>query len=52
MSESPDALIVGGGLIGLAIAWRASRRGLRVTVIDPQAATRELLAAIDAVPAR
>jgi glycine oxidase len=35
MSESPDALIVGGGLIGLAIAWRASTHGLRVTVIDP-----------------
>ena len=35
MSESPDALIVGGGLIGLAIAWRASAHGLRVTVIDP-----------------
>jgi len=36
MSESPDALIVGGGLIGLAIAWRASTHGLRVTVVDPQ----------------
>ncbi len=35
MSESPDVLIVGGGLIGLAIAWRASGHGLRVTVIDP-----------------
>jgi glycine/D-amino acid oxidase-like deaminating enzyme len=30
MSESPDALIVGGGLIGLAIAWRASTHGLRL----------------------
>ncbi|HEY7143047.1 MAG TPA: glycine oxidase ThiO [Streptosporangiaceae bacterium] len=31
----PDALIVGGGVIGLAIAWRAAQRGLRVTVCDP-----------------
>jgi glycine oxidase len=35
VSESPDVLIVGGGLIGLAIAWRASALGLRVTVADP-----------------
>jgi glycine oxidase len=35
MSESPDALVIGGGLIGLAIAWRASALGLRVTVVDP-----------------
>jgi glycine oxidase len=35
VSESPDVLIIGGGLIGLAIAWRASALGLRVTVIDP-----------------
>jgi glycine oxidase len=31
----PDVLIVGAGLIGLAIAWRAAGRGLRVTVLDP-----------------
>src|SRR6266542_2690185 len=30
-----DAVVVGGGVIGLAIAWRASQRGLRVTVLDP-----------------
>ncbi|MGO8687223.1 MAG: glycine oxidase ThiO [Candidatus Dormibacteria bacterium] len=35
MHERPDALVIGGGLIGLAIAWRASVRGLRVTVVDP-----------------
>ncbi|MDG4825589.1 glycine oxidase ThiO [Asanoa sp. WMMD1127] len=27
-------LVAGGGLIGLAIAWRAARRGLAVTVVD------------------
>ncbi|MGH3275855.1 MAG: FAD-dependent oxidoreductase, partial [Streptosporangiaceae bacterium] len=31
----PDALVVGGGVIGLAIAWRAAQQGLRVTVADP-----------------
>jgi glycine oxidase len=29
-----DALVVGGGLIGLASAWRAAQTGLRVTVVD------------------
>jgi glycine oxidase len=30
-----NVLIIGGGVIGLAIAWRAAQRGLRVTVADP-----------------
>lgn len=30
-----DVLIVGGGIIGLATAWRAAQRGLRTTVVDP-----------------
>ncbi|WP_037577295.1 glycine oxidase ThiO [Phaeacidiphilus oryzae] len=30
-----DVLVVGGGIIGLASAWRARRRGLSVTVLDP-----------------
>lgn len=29
-----DVVVAGGGLIGLAVAWRAARRGLRVTVVD------------------
>jgi glycine oxidase len=29
-----DAVIVGGGAIGLACAWRAGRRGLRVRVLE------------------
>jgi glycine oxidase len=31
---STDVVIVGGGVIGLAIGWRAQRRGLRTVVID------------------
>lgn len=30
----PDVAIVGGGPIGLATAWRAAQRGLRVCVLD------------------
>jgi glycine oxidase len=30
-----DAAVVGGGVIGLASAWRLAQRGLRVAVIDP-----------------
>jgi len=33
-----DAAIVGGGVIGLASAWRLTQRGLRVAVIDPNPA--------------
>ncbi|QMU73702.1 glycine oxidase ThiO [Streptacidiphilus sp. P02-A3a] len=28
-------LVVGGGIIGLAVAWRSAQRGLSVTVLDP-----------------
>src|SRR3954451_13877169 len=31
---SYDILVVGGGLIGLSIAWRAAQRGARVRVVD------------------
>ncbi len=30
-----DVLVVGGGIIGLAVAWRAAQRGLGVVVVDP-----------------
>ena len=32
--ERCDAVIVGGGVIGLASAWRAQQRGLRVCVVE------------------
>ncbi len=33
-----NVVVVGGGVIGLAAAWRAQRSGLTVTVIDPRPA--------------
>lgn len=42
--RSFDSIVVGGGIIGLACAWRAARRGASVAVIDrappPAGATR------------
>ncbi len=35
-----DVVIVGGGVIGLATAWRSLVRGLRVTVADPEPAAK------------
>ena len=32
--QSGDLAVIGGGAVGLAIAWRARRRGLRVTVLE------------------
>src|SRR5205085_6811952 len=34
-AEHPDVVVIGGGLIGLASAWQAAKRGLTVTVCDP-----------------
>ena len=31
----PDVVVVGGGAIGLAAAWRVAARGRTVTVVDP-----------------
>jgi glycine oxidase len=31
---APDVVVVGGGIVGLSIAWRCLQRGLRVTVLD------------------
>jgi glycine oxidase len=33
--EAVDVAVVGGGIIGLAIAWRAAEAGLTVAVLDP-----------------
>jgi glycine oxidase len=32
---SSDVVVIGGGIIGTAVAWRCARRGVRVTVVDP-----------------
>ena len=31
---SPDVVVIGGGVIGLAVAWRAAQAGLSVTVLE------------------
>ncbi|MFJ1702264.1 glycine oxidase ThiO [Kitasatospora sp. NPDC088346] len=35
LARTPDVLVVGGGIIGLGVAWRTAQRGLAVTVLDP-----------------
>jgi glycine oxidase len=34
--SSPDAVVIGGGAIGLASAWRLAQQGLSVVVVDPE----------------
>jgi glycine oxidase len=36
MAMSADVVVVGGGVIGTAIAWRAAAAGLGVVLVDPQ----------------
>ncbi|NHC43831.1 glycine oxidase ThiO [Motilibacter aurantiacus] len=33
-SDGADVVVTGGGLVGLAVAWRTAQRGLRVSVVD------------------
>jgi glycine oxidase len=33
-ASDPDVLVLGGGIIGLAVAWRAAGRGMSVTVLE------------------
>jgi glycine oxidase len=35
-ASGADVLIVGGGVIGLAVAWRAALRGMAVVLADPE----------------
>jgi len=37
--EVVDTVIIGGGVIGLATAWRLSQRGISVAVVDPAPGT-------------
>ena len=34
-----DVVIIGGGIIGLSVAWRTAQRGATVTVLDPSPGT-------------
>jgi glycine oxidase len=36
-ASSPDVLVIGGGIVGLAVAWRASERGLSVALLERNA---------------
>lgn len=33
-SLAPDCLLIGGGVIGLSLAWELARQGLRVQIVD------------------
>lgn len=35
-TNGSDVLVIGGGIIGLVIAWRAAQRGLATAVVDPE----------------
>ncbi|HJY25902.1 MAG TPA: glycine oxidase ThiO [Actinomycetes bacterium] len=35
MTTTDDLVVVGGGIIGLSLAWRCAQRGISVRVVDP-----------------
>jgi glycine oxidase len=37
MDRHQDVVIIGGGVIGLSVAWRASEKGLRVLLLESEA---------------
>lgn len=45
MTAIPDVVVIGGGAIGLSIAWRSAVAGLRVTLVDDHRPARASWAA-------
>src|SRR5438128_8856181 len=37
-TQNPDLIVIGGGVIGLSVAWRARERGLAVSVLERELA--------------
>src|SRR5438046_835755 len=40
LNVSQHVVIIGGGIVGLCTAWYATRRGLRVTIVERNGPTR------------
>src|SRR5579862_7837732 len=41
MAKNPDVLVVGGGIVGTAIAWRLAKDGVSVTLLEKGEIGRE-----------